>query len=98
MVLFDQTTPPDTEAFNNGAQRIRETKATLEALLTQIFNDDSTNTFLTGWVQTAMIANAAIGTAQIQAGAITSSLLASQSVNTANLNPFIVLPPGSGSS
>jgi hypothetical protein len=54
MSLFNDTLPSDDESVKLGASRIRETKTTLNTLLSQIFTDALA--FLPNWITGPMIA------------------------------------------
>jgi hypothetical protein len=95
MSYLQETLPADTEAVTLGASRIRELKVELDTLIEQIFEDagtftpgwikqngaaGSTSMFTAGAIQSADIANNAIGTPQLNALSVTNAILAVGSV------------------
>lgn len=82
--LFDTTSPstnpPDTEAVKSGALRIRGLKDALQALLSQLFNNDGT------FATAGAIPGAALGTG------IPGGNLVAASVTTTQIGPLAVLP------
>ncbi|MEI6196621.1 MAG: hypothetical protein WCS42_20075 [Verrucomicrobiota bacterium] len=70
MALLDQTSPPDTEALKLGAQRIRELKTKLNAVLGALFDDagDFKATVIPGSALAGEISGAKLASLSIPAG------------------------------
>jgi hypothetical protein len=83
MSYLNDTIPADTEAVKQGANRIRELKTQLNALISQIFND--AGEFLTKWITQAMLGDKIVGTGQIADGAIGATQIADGSITLTEL-------------
>ncbi len=73
MAIFDDSIPADTEALKRGAERIRDLKTSLNALLGTLFDDDGTPKDNT--VTTDEITNLAVTAAKLAADSVTLTKL-----------------------
>jgi len=97
MSLFDDSIPANSEAVRLGAQRIRELKTTLNTLLGEIFSA-ADGTFITGWIQTAMIDALQVTAAKLATNSVTITKLpdgvfTADATGRAKFAPGFLTPP-----